>query len=400
LAISKSPNIGVRQQRRGLCLISAPSWRRVFSAKNSLDKQRIQLYDFADPGKGENMSRPIRVLIVDPSDIETLTLIGTIKDSGYEPLYRQAATPEALRLHLEEEAWDVILCNYSLLAPDVLDVIGRHQKTVAPIPLIVISGIDGEEAAVKAMRAGAGDYIVKTNLSRLVPALERELQAAKTRPARPYFDADMDRLRKGLEATIQAISTAVEVRDPYTAGHQRRVSHLACAMAKEMGLPADRIDGLHLASAIHDIGKLTIAPEILSKPAKLTEAEYNLIKKHPKSGFDILKDIDFPWPVARIVLEHHERVDGSGYPNGLTEENLLLESMILAVSDVVEAVASYRSYRPPQKKDLLDTRPPNGSFLKKEDHDSDTSSREQGYWHLCADIVGMPAPREIPNRNL
>ena len=183
--------------------------------------------------------------------------------------------------------------------------------------------------------------------------MEQALKEAVNRQAEGQLCKEgIDRLRKGLEATIQAISTAVEVRDPYTAGHQRRVSHLACAIAVEMDLPAHQIDGLHLASVIHDIGKLTIPSEILSKPAKLTEAEYNLIKKHPKAGFDILKDIDFPWPVARMILEHHERVDGSGYPNGRTEENLLMESMILAVSDVVEAVASYRSYRPAMAIDV------------------------------------------------
>jgi len=153
-------------------------------------------------------------------------------------------------------------------------------------------------------------------------------------------------LRKALAGTVQAMSIAVETRDPYTAGHQRRVADLARHIAAEMNLEKDQIDGIRLASTIHDIGKIAIPAEILSKPTKLTEVEFNLIKVHPQSGYNILKDIDFPWPIARIILEHHERMDGSGYPNGLTGENLLMESRILAVADVVEAIASHRPYRP------------------------------------------------------
>jgi HD-GYP domain-containing protein (c-di-GMP phosphodiesterase class II) len=152
--------------------------------------------------------------------------------------------------------------------------------------------------------------------------------------------------RKALGATIQAIVMIVETRDPYTAGHQRRVSDLARAIATEMNLPIDMIDGIRMAAAIHDLGKIYVPVEILSNPTKLTNIEFNLIKIHPQSGYDILKDIDFPWPIARIVLEHHERMNGSGYPNGLAGDNILMESRILSVADVVEAMASYRPYRP------------------------------------------------------
>jgi PAS domain S-box-containing protein len=154
------------------------------------------------------------------------------------------------------------------------------------------------------------------------------------------------RIRKALGATVQAIAVTVEARDPYTAGHQRRVADLARAIAKEMNLPIDQIDGIRMAAAIHDLGKISVPAEILSKPKKLTDIEFRLIKTHSQSGYDILKDIDFPWPVARTVLEHHERMDGSGYPNGLTGDHILLESRILAVADVVESMASHRPYRP------------------------------------------------------
>lgn len=145
---------------------------------------------------------------------------------------------------------------------------------------------------------------------------------------------------------IQAMSAAVETRDPYTSGHQRRVADLASSIAAQMRLPSDRIDGIRMAASIHDLGKISIPAEILSMPRKLSQLEFELIKTHPQAGYDIIKNIDFPWPIATIILQHHERMDGSGYPNGLSGDKILLEARILAVADVVEAMASYRPYRP------------------------------------------------------
>lgn len=156
----------------------------------------------------------------------------------------------------------------------------------------------------------------------------------------------IDRLRKVTGATIQAMAQTVEVRDPYTAGHQRRVSNIAGAISTEMDLPPDMIEGIRMAGNIHDIGKISIPAEILSKPGSLTDIEFALIRAHPKTGYEILKGIDFPWNIAQIVLQHHERIDGSGYPQSLCEEDILLEARILAVADVVEAMASHRPYRP------------------------------------------------------
>ena len=156
----------------------------------------------------------------------------------------------------------------------------------------------------------------------------------------------IQRERRGLAATVQAISMAVELRDPYTSGHQRRVADLARAIATEMGLSHQQIDGLRIASVIHDIGKLSVPAEILSKPSKLTSVEYLILQQHPQAGYDILKDIDFPWPIAKMILQHHERMDGSGYPNGLKGNDILLEARILCVADVVEAISSHRPYRP------------------------------------------------------
>ncbi|AGA31886.1 Response regulator containing a CheY-like receiver domain and an HD-GYP domain [Thioalkalivibrio nitratireducens DSM 14787] len=153
-------------------------------------------------------------------------------------------------------------------------------------------------------------------------------------------------LEHSLERTIEAMAATIEVRDPYTAGHQQRTTRIADAIAAELGLDPERRKGLHVASSIHDIGKISVPVEILAKPGRLSEPEFELIKGHAELGYEILKGIDFPWPVATIVRQHHERRDGSGYPDGLRGDAILLESQILAVADVVEAIHSHRPYRP------------------------------------------------------
>ncbi|MDI6688456.1 MAG: HD domain-containing protein [Desulfobacterales bacterium] len=152
-------------------------------------------------------------------------------------------------------------------------------------------------------------------------------------------------LRKSLRGTIRAMALTVETRDPYTSGHQQRVADLARSIAKEMGFSRDKITGIRMAGALHDIGKIAIPVEILSKPGQLNGMEFELIRDHPQIGYNILKSIKFPWPVAKIVLQHHERMDGSGYPQGLSGEGILLEARILGVADVVEAMTSNRPYR-------------------------------------------------------
>jgi PAS domain S-box-containing protein/putative nucleotidyltransferase with HDIG domain len=153
-------------------------------------------------------------------------------------------------------------------------------------------------------------------------------------------------LRSALNTTIQVMVSAVEIRDPYTAGHQIRSAHLASAVAAEMGLPVEKIEGIRMAGSIHDIGKLSIPAEILSKPTKLSDIEFRLIKEHASKGYEMLKDVESPWPLAEIVYQHHERMDGSGYPRNLKGDEICIEARILAVADVVEAMASHRPYRP------------------------------------------------------
>jgi PAS domain S-box-containing protein/putative nucleotidyltransferase with HDIG domain len=156
----------------------------------------------------------------------------------------------------------------------------------------------------------------------------------------------LEKLRKTLAGTIQAISLTVETRDPYTAGHQKRVSNLARVIAQEMGLSTDTVENIRIAGVLHDIGKMSVPAEILSKPGKLTNIEMSFIQVHPQSGYDILKEAELPCPIAQIDLQHHEHMNGSGYPQGLKGDQIVLGARILAVADVVEAIASHRPYRP------------------------------------------------------
>jgi PAS domain S-box-containing protein len=169
------------------------------------------------------------------------------------------------------------------------------------------------------------------------------LSALRTRDE---HERTLQRLEASMEATVQAIAGTVEMRDPYTAGHQYRVAQLAVAIALELGMAESEVHGLYLASIVHDLGKIHIPAEILSKPGRLSRIEYELIQTHAAAGFDLLKVVDFPWPIAQIVSQHHERLDGSGYPEGLTGDKILLDARIVAVADVVEAMASHRPYRP------------------------------------------------------
>jgi PAS domain S-box-containing protein/putative nucleotidyltransferase with HDIG domain len=168
--------------------------------------------------------------------------------------------------------------------------------------------------------------------------------------ARKKYVSDLqqsaEKLRLALEGVIKAVAATVEQRDPYTAGHQKRVAELARAIAAEMSFSTDQIEAVYMAGVIHDIGKISVPAEILSRPGALSDAEFSLIKLHAKIGYDILKDIEFPWPITQIIYQHHERLDGSGYPQGLRGEAILVEARILAVADVVEAMASHRPYRP------------------------------------------------------
>jgi len=421
--------------------------------------------------------KKLSILIVEDSEDDALLVVRVLQKGGYDPAYERVETRDAMGEALERETWDIIISDYTMPHFSGLAALKLYKEKGLDIPFIIVSGTIGEEAAVAAMISGAHDYVMKKNLTRLVPAIQRELGEAESRRKRKraeeallnekerflslvdnapfgmimveqdgnfqYFNSkfeewfgytlydspnsktwfqkaypdpayrhsvistwktdieklkageqikntfevtckdgsikivdfipvqmesgqflvacnditsrikaekaltqSMDKLARAMSGIVDVIAMAVESRDPYTAGHQRRVANLAASIATEMGLTADQIDGIRMVGTIHDLGKISIPAEILSMPRKLTGIEFNLIKTHPKVGFDILKDIEFPWPIAQITLQHHERIDGSGYPLGLKGEEILIESRVLAVADVVEAIASHRPYRP------------------------------------------------------
>jgi PAS domain S-box-containing protein len=229
------------------------------------------------------------------------------------------------------------------------EALKRGYGSSAAIPLIVDSQAFGAIMIYAAEPDAFSTEEVKL-LTELASDLAFGIGTLRTRAERDRnayeHEHHAEILQKSLEQSIRAIADTVEARDPYTAGHQRRVGELAVAIARELGLPEQRIHGIHLAAAVHDLGKIHVPAEILSKPGKLTDIEFMLIKTHPQSGYDILKDVDFPWPIADIVRQHHEKLDGSGYPQGLKDGQILLESRIMTVADVVETMSSHRPYRP------------------------------------------------------
>ncbi|UCF71086.1 MAG: PAS domain S-box protein [candidate division WOR-3 bacterium] len=204
--------------------------------------------------------------------------------------------------------------------------------------------------SIHATEANAFDEREIALLQELAEDLSYGIQALRAHIARQAASEELERsyvkLRTTLEETVNALASATEKRDPYTAGHQRRVTQLACAIAKEMKMSEESIEGIRIAGLLHDIGKISVPAEILSKPGRLSESEFSIIKLHSEIGYDILKTINFPWPVAQITLQHHERINGSGYPRGLSGDEILIEAKILAVADVVEAMSSHRPYRP------------------------------------------------------
>ncbi len=188
--------------------------------------------------------------------------------------------------------------------------------------------------------------ILRNETGEVTSTLSSGEDITERRRAEKALQESFGQIQRALEGTVTALATAVEIRDPYTAGHQRGVAQLACAIAAELGFSQNQLEGMRVIGFLHDIGKISVPAEILSKPGSLSEYEFNIVKFHSQVGHDILKEVDFPWPVAQAVLQHHEKLDGSGYPHGLLENNIIQEARILTVADVVEAMASHRPYRP------------------------------------------------------
>jgi len=229
-------------------------------------------------------------------------------------------------------------------------------RSCVSIPLSIDGGWRGM-LAVYAGQVNAFEPIamdVFRHLARQIAFGVRAIdQEKKLQSERQRASVMQKQLTEALSAMVEPIVLAMEMRDPYTAGHQSRVAEIACAIGRRMGWTEDRLQGLSIAAKVHDIGKISIPAEILTKPGKLNDAERAMIRQHSETAYTILKDIPFPWPIAEIVRQHHEKIDGSGYPLGLKGDEILPESKVLTVADIVEAMTCYRPYRPGIKLHLV-----------------------------------------------
>jgi len=226
---------------------------------------------------------------------------------------------------------------------------GRKGYPEGHVPIRRFLGVpvfDGNKIVAVAAVANKEDPYMEDDHHALISLVNKMWEILRRKQAEQKLQDTLESLRKAFGTTVHVLVSAVETRDPYTSGHQIRSADLARAIATEMKLSQEKIDGIRMAGSIHDIGKMSIPSEILSKPTKLSELEFSLIKEHAKKGFDMLKDVESPWPLAEIVYQHHERMDGSGYPRQLKGKEIIMEARILAVADVVESMASYRPYRP------------------------------------------------------
>lgn len=291
-----------------------------------------------DPGFLKTLS----ILYVE-DDEEIRELLSRFLRSWIGTLYTAVNGEEGARAFHEHHP-DVVVTDIKMPVMDGLEMSSAIKSSSREVPIIVITAYSERDYFIRAIEIGVDQYVTKpVNTDILLQAIYK---SARHR----FHKREMEKAEKlivdALEQTIGVLSRAIEMRDPYTDGHQKRVALLATAIAQEMGMPEDTITGIRLGSLVHDVGKIRVPSEILSCPRKLSKTEMDIIKTHLEAGYEILEGATFPWPVARMVMEHHERMDGSGYPKGLKGEEICPEARIIGVADVVEAMTSYRPYRP------------------------------------------------------
>jgi putative nucleotidyltransferase with HDIG domain len=282
------------------------------------------------------------ILIVDDDDNIRSILIEYLETNGL--LCKEASSAfEALEI-ISQENIDLIVSDIRMGGQDGVELMQEVRKDDPHIPFIMMTGYAPAYSYEDIINAGASDFLGK-------PFSMGELKAKIFRIRREknileQLQHTLTMVKKLFANTVETLASTLEKIDPYTAGHQQRVSHLACAIAREMGFAREKIEALRLAASVHDIGKISVPTEILVKPGKMSEVEMGLIRVHSQNGYDILKSVEFPWPIAEMVLQHHERLNGSGYPQGLCGQEILLEARIIGVADVVEAMSAHRPYRP------------------------------------------------------
>ncbi len=291
-----------------------------------------------------------KILIIEDELITAENIRESLLRSGYIVTGMVDTGKKALDL-IREDPPDLTLVD--IMIKGGMDGIETARQIAGEfdIPVIYLTAFSDSIILERARETLSYGYLLKPFEDReLSSNIEIAIQKHRADRAVRESEGQLRRMNEKLHVTIvgiiEAMTAVVETRDPYTAGHQRRVAELSGAMGQKMGLAADTIEGITLAAAIHDIGKLGVPSELLSKPSRLNEVEFQLIKTHSRAGYDILKNIDFPWPIAEIVYQHHEKINGTGYPRGLAGDAILIEARIITVADVVEAIASHRPYRP------------------------------------------------------
>lgn len=281
------------------------------------------------------------VLVVDDEESILKLSRRLVQQQGYDCLVASNGF-EAIKM-MEKTQVDVVVTDISMPGMDGTELTKQIKENYLA-DVIMMTGYFKDLSYEHAVTKGAKDFIQK-------PFSTKEFQmrlnrVIKERETNAELKKSLERMNEIVDGVINSLSSTVDARDPYTAGHQKRVTQLAIKIASSMGFSQTGIASIRMAGILHDIGKIAIPAEILSKPSTLSEIEFSLIKTHPQVGYDILKNINFPTPVAQIVYQHHEHIEGSGYPLGLSGEDILPETKILTVADVVEAMFSHRPYRP------------------------------------------------------
>jgi putative nucleotidyltransferase with HDIG domain len=299
------------------------------------------------------------ILVVDDEPAVRKLLKRILERDGYACAIAENA--EAALFKTTSQSFDLVISDINMPGRSGIELLKEIKKHFPNMPTLMISGVKDVTTSDSAISLGAYDYIlkpfqkdqvlisVKNSLRRrcmeLQERFERENMEKVIHTQTTDLSASRVKLKRTLDGVIKAMALAIESRDPYTAGHQQRVARLCDAIGAEMGFSPEKRYWLKMAGMIHDIGKISVPAEILCKPSRLSDAEFSIIKEHPETGYNIVKEIEFPQPIAEIILQHHERLDGSGYPNGLTEDQIYVEAKIIAVADTVEAMASHRPYR-------------------------------------------------------
>lgn len=294
------------------------------------------------------------ILIVDDNPINIDLLLDILKGD-----YRFGIAKDGVKAleYLEKNKPDLILLDVMMPEMDGFEVceILKSDQRLKDIEIIFITALSDTKYIARGFDMGAVDYITKPFKAAEVKArVSTHMSLKKMKESLNKQNIILEdqvkdktaQLQEMFDATVGGMALMAESRDPYTAGHQHRVAQYACDIGLHMGLPKDQIEAIRISGLLHDIGKIRVPVSLLNRPGKLLKAEWELLKMHPLIGYKILKNIPFPWPIADIVYQHHERIDGSGYPRGLTGKDILIEAKIMAVADVMEAISSHRPYRP------------------------------------------------------